>query len=60
MKKIIAFAAVCAFAVAVVSCGQKAETEAVNEETPVEVPAVEETQPADSLETVTPADSVQN
>jgi ABC-type oligopeptide transport system substrate-binding subunit len=55
MKKVFAFAAVAAFAVAVVSCGQKAENTSA-EETPV----VEQQEVVtDTLDTTMPADTVQ-
>ena len=59
MKKIIAFVFVCGFAVAVVSCGQKAETNETAADTTVvaePAPVVVDTVATDSA-TVVPVDT---
>ncbi len=61
MKKLLSFAAAVIFAVALASCGQKAENNAAEETPAAEEPAIEQEAPAsDTLDTTTPADSVQN
>lgn len=62
MKKILSFAAVVAFAVAVVSCGQSADNNAAETPATEEAPAVEQDEVAsDTLGTTMPeADTLQN
>lgn len=63
MKKLISFAAVVAFAVAVVSCGQSSDNNAAETPAAEEAPAVEQDEVAvDTLDTTEPveADTVQN
>ncbi len=60
MKKLLCFAAAIIFAVALASCGQKADNSAADETPATEEPAVEQETPAsDTLDTTSPADSVQ-
>ncbi len=65
MKKLLSFAAAIIFAVALASCGQKADNSAAEETPAVEEPAAEEpafeeeTPASDTLETASPAESAE-
>jgi hypothetical protein len=61
MKKILSFAAVVAFAIAVVSCGQSADNNAAETPATEETPAIEQDEVAsDTLDTTMPeADTLQ-
>ena len=56
MKKVIAFLAVCSFAIALVACGKKGEEASTTEDTTavvVETPAVDTTATSDTTAVVT-------